>query len=306
MKKFLFILALVFPLIVSGKSPKSILKELDVISLLPEQSDGNPITFWNAIIDGKSDLKETLKKIIEKKGGSPEKTRNEYSRLRSLSITLLKGSSELVPSIDSLKYLLLGDYSLSKQSTIRIIEDPEVNACAAADLDIYVHTGLIEALPSDKAFEYILAVLAHECTHNALSHLIINLYKKYRKESREKFGVGLAAALGTAADAYNHSRYGKETHTVKKEDIARMNEIAERNAFEHSLKCSREQELEADIVAFRLLDWIGVKGEVFIGMLENVIGFYSGGGENSDHPSTYERVELLKYMCTQKRIIYEQ
>ena len=63
-------------------------------------------------------------------------------------------------------------------------------------------------------------------------------------------------------------------------------------------KYDREQEIEADIVAYRFLEWIGIDPAEFIMALErtNLDNLTGAGEKDSDHPSTEFRVGLLKQL----------
>lgn len=90
------------------------------------------------------------------------------------------------------------------------------------------------------------------------------------------------------------------------------------------MQYSREQEIEADIVAYRFLEWCGIGGDVYIRMLKDygkATGDYregeldkttyselfhainSGGSPSrktrmmDSHPTTVSRIELLEYMA---------
>ena len=61
----------------------------------------------------------------------------------------------------------------------------------------------------------------------------------------------------------------------------------------------KKQEIEADIIAYRYLEWIGIGGDAYIQMLKLIdsdLEIFQNSGES--HPLTSERIALLQYMTS--------
>lgn len=69
------------------------------------------------------------------------------------------------------------------------------------------------------------------------------------------------------------------------------------NALKYRYKYSREQEVEADIIAYRFLEYMGLGGENYINALR-AIGYENDAyyDDTSSHPTTEFRVKLLEYL----------
>ena len=284
----------------AAKSIKSLVKKYDIIKLLPEQSDGNVETFWNAVVFNNAEFQSLIKRI-QTKGGSAKKARTLVSSATSQSENHYYSYSEYWGLIDSLKYTLLGNNSFSNNTFIRVIPINEVNAFCTPNSRIFVFGGIFEALPKDNLYNTFLAVLAHEFAHGMMQHSLVGQYKKIKKEKSNKLWAGIAIGLNAFADGYAAAQ-GVKVPDNRGEYYASIYNAAVQDSYMYQFRYDREQEIQADIIAFRLLDWIGVGGESMIQMLNHIKRPYEYASDTSDHPTTQERIAILSYLVNKKRI----
>lgn len=310
MRKLAILLTLMFTSLIGiAQSYKKILSKYDVIALLPEQSDGDAKSFWTYILDNNIDFMSSVEKLFKKKGSAIE-AREEMFIDHSKNYIFLKNDETFYTQLDSLKYLILGCYSMAKQSTIYYLNYNEVNAFCAHKIEgsyinIYLCKGLLNALPKDPQIRqsYLCAVLAHEFTHGLFLHALFHLYKTKKKEKTNNLLADIATGMAAFHDNYSKAR-GTESMIEDLGDFSRdVHYNAERSTLLYQFKYGREQELQADIVAFRLLDWLGIGGENVIRFLNAIKEPYEYSDEYSDHPTIQERVNLLEYISKQRRVI---
>ncbi len=307
-KKFGFILLYlcligVFPSM--AQSYKSLLAKYDVMKYLPESSDGKAESFWDYAVKENKDFQKTMEKI-NGKGGSAQKARDKIAKGLYKCLAHYSKYAKILPVIDSLKYDLLGNNEYADNQRIYYLHFDEANAFCTPNNNIYLYDGLISALPSEKLDECLIAVLAHEYTHGIFNHALVAQYKQIKKEKQNKIIAGIATGLAVANDSYSKAR-GVDSMIDDVQEFSKdIFYKTKRASFLYQFKYGREQEYQADIVAFRFLDWVGIGGEALMVSLLSISDPYESleTYEDDDHPSMYDRISLLKYMCTQKRVKY--
>lgn len=112
--------------------------------------------------------------------------------------------------------------------------------------------------------------------------------------------IGVTAALYGAATAYNAGQ-GIQPSTDAGKVMQAFGETAEKAyTFDYTPKYTRNQEYEADITAMRFLKFIGADPRSSITALRKIQqqdpyadDLYD---DDSDHPTTKSRIQLLEYM----------
>lgn len=181
---------------------------------------------------------------------------------------------------------------------IFIIQDPTANAFATPDGRVFLHSGLFAL--ENLTFEDIVGVVAHEISHFLLQHSLEGAYQIQKKLKRNDLVSGIVAAAGNASETFNSVRYDnyERKNTVRKADLQSI--LDEETFGKFRFKYSRGQETEADIIAFRFLDFIGVGGEHYIDVLAK-LGIDEISSEESYHPSIADRIALLEYMASKRQ-----
>lgn len=139
-----------------------------------------------------------------------------------------------------------------------VIKNKDFNAFAAPSGLIFLHSGLIDAMESE---EELLGVMAHECGHVTSRHIADRLGKS------AKSNLG-AAALVLAGIAMGGGPLSEALITGSMAASAAM-----------GLKFSRQDEEEADRLAYQWLEAMGANPSSMLGMLQKMrkISLYSRG-----------------------------
>lgn len=193
----------------------------------------------------------------------------------------------------------LGVSSLLKDANIRFVDDSQINALTSPLGDIMIFRGLAERLNWN--FELLLGVAAHEMTHYILQHSFCELYERSKKEKRSKLLADLAGAVaisaGAAADIYAASN-GVNTNASSTEAGIRIWDSSRKAASEYlenfMSKYSKELEYEADIIAYRFLQFCGYSPSSYIEILKLIKSDYEEFSNNDTHPLTKDRISLLE------------
>lgn len=139
-----------------------------------------------------------------------------------------------------------------------VIKNKEFNAFAAPSGLIFIHSGLIDAMESE---EELLGVMAHEVGHVTSRHIADRLSKS------AKTNIG-AAALVLAGIAMGGGPLSEALITGSMAAGAAMD-----------LKFSRQDEEEADRLAYQWLEAMQVNPQTMLGMLQKMrkVSLYSRG-----------------------------
>ena len=277
--------------------PKRIVKRVDVISLLPDTSDGNPESFWKAILNSENEITETFDKIYKREKGIGAEARKEIDEAILLHVRHYRDSVRYDAFLDSIaKTLLIGDkgrvclYNLDKLS---------LNAFAAPNGNIVIYSGLKDYLSRYKQ-ELLIAIVAHEIAHVMFKHSLVQVYMQKKKERNNNIMAGIAVGLQAFADGMNSATTGKTiNNTAYYTSIFNM---AKYDTFMYQFKYSREVELQADVVAFRLLDWIGIGGERLKEALRLIASPFEYSSDTDDHYTIPQRIAVLESLESQPRV----
>lgn len=211
---------------------------------------------------------------------------------------------EAQPYCDSL-LVRMGVPQLKDSSySLHIVHSNEVNAFCALTEDGFAICLTTALLQRKGINDYIImGYVAHEFAHGALLHHLRHKFADAQKERREKIGVGLAVAMTGAADGINSFNYGMAgMHyypLTTPEFIDKIINIAEMETIKYTLCYAREQEFEADLIAYRFMECLGL-GEEFINGLR-ILGatydyLHGYDPQESDHPTISNRIAFLKFV----------
>jgi len=310
MKKILTALLLMLSMTALGQNKKydKLLDKYDVLPYLNNIQEKSTSNFWYAVWSNNPELKKMMEASEKKKDTFLKAKEDMYhanlgAELYRQILTYITN----VPALDTLAMNLLDELGVMSQRSdfnIKYVYNPEVNASADPNANILIYIGLLDA---DMNFMMLLGVMAHEVTHTLLMHTMQNMYETQVKYKKNQIAGAITAGANALAAGYaqaNGVQVGWDDVNKTTYDLANA---AYDDAFNHfHYKYSREEELEADIVAFRFPDWIGLGGEFYLNALEVLKDndVVSNKDKDGDHPTVAYRIELLKYMAnTRGRII---
>jgi len=185
---------------------------------------------------------------------------------------------------------------------IHIAYGESPNAFATPRGDIYLYSSLLKQLDYDEMM--IAAVSAHEAAHYYLKHSVRQRWIDRKNERKNNIWAGVAIGLMVTAEVANAyasgyaNPYGRNRYDSQlAENIVDIISIAKYSSALSHFKYSREEELEADIVAYRFLEFIGEDPRIYMKALA-ALGLETDSFYNdwSDHPSINYRIGFLDYL----------
>lgn len=299
-EKILFAIIGIFTLSVSANDSKfdRILNALDVYPSMSFIETKRPIDFWKTIRrynDMYQEMTESFEKNVENKS-------EIYKTVGVLETQYMPGVRELklIPN-EELCHRLLRDLTgldLELRVNICIVENPIANAFCTPDGNIFITSKLLVEMGSD--YNALLGVAAHEMAHYVLQHAASSVYAQKKRERRNNIIAGVASGIIGATAIYSASQGADASMsdaTVK--SIDNMFGAAKHDAHMFGFRYDREQELEADIIAYRYLEWLGISGTHYIAALYRIWNEDDecyANAVDSTHPSTILRTQLLSYL----------
>ena len=309
MKKFTlaFISSLIFAISFSyaggnEKEYKKLIYELgiDTTAMKAESVVG----FWN-VLWRKNERLYKFSKDFDKKKSSAIKANNEINRSICESKPYF-GSLEIkADNSDSLVIFLLEDLGALKVNTytkLYVVNDPELNAFATPDMRMFLNTGLFV---DEMKYPQILGICAHEFAHCLLQHAKVRTYESIKKEKKNNIIAGIGAAVQVGAAMYSATNGVESDWNAIEQNTYNMFESAALQARKFRYKYSRKQEIEADIIACKFLEYMGYGGQEYIKALrimENDMEYLYYSDE-SDHPTMSFRIGLLEYMLNHPEVV---
>ncbi len=305
MKKFLFSLLSIivaFSALSANveKEYKKFISKYDVADEAKNVKQYSPAQFWMASLDNYEALYKFTKDIHKSKGAEKEalqKTANLPRFYPQYDRTVIE---EMQGFCDTL-LMDMGIKNLSIKCSLHIVYADELNAFCALKEEGFAIC-LSSALLSQRGMNYniLMGYVAHEFAHGALMHHLRGFYAEAKERRKNELWGGIAAGLnGLAAgmEAYNAAAYGiPPSGTDYGAVIANIGNDIKMSTLKYSFKYSREQEVEADLFAFRFLENLGC-GEEFIKGLRILGTEYDAlYSEYSDHPTISSRIGFLQFV----------
>lgn len=176
-----------------------------------------------------------------------------------------------------------------------IIKDETMNACVFPNGIMIVNLGLLSELHTE---DELVAVLSHEIGHFVANHSLVNMRKMEKKIARAEFWAGLATAVAAVselivAESNNNYYSGDITASTAVLSTSIANEVLNRIGANYS----KEQEKEADLMALKVLGYLGYDKNGLATLFQRMTDAYNSEGNwaayylSGDHPSLKKRIE---------------
>ena len=306
MKQILLLILAIVSINVSMAQPKDVKKiinKYDIRNYTKGISQRNPALFWMAVEDN-NPRAQKLRKALEKR----EKTIMEVCEGLLQVVDYMQKYDAVVPGCDSLTYLLENDLGITKTTKnfpIRIIADNTFNASMDPIGQMRINVGILPHL----SYQELLAVCAHEVAHFYCDHVVDRVYKDEKKRKKNRMWADIGASLVVGAAAASGAYAGGQgvdisgnTQLIENSGIffqAFRNE-ADQASLRYFFRYSREEELEADIIAYRFMEFMGYGTEHWISAMRKMLNlsgdFSVKAGKHDDHPTTMFRLQVLTAM----------
>ncbi|MDH8702156.1 hypothetical protein M2138_001516 [Dysgonomonadaceae bacterium PH5-43] len=285
-----------------AKDYQKLIASYDVPNFVTESKSHKE--FWDGIVSNNEDFVEFFYAVVNKKGDAREaqlRINKDYYEME-----LYLRSLHTVDG-DSLSHWLIDDLGakqVSLNAKISLVYDDDANAFVVPDGRIYINTGLMDL--EDMDYKMLLGVCAHEFAHFVLQHAYVGTYKTVKKEKKNNTIAAITAGVNILSSGYAAANGIEQDWDAVGKGVDNLIESAKKDAEKYKYKYNREQEIEADIIAYRFLDWIGAGGEAYIDCLRllqknNIFDWYQS--EDSKHPATEYRIGLLSYLDRNKEAI---
>ena len=283
---------------------EDLIYQFDIYKYVNNLDNSKSDLFWNAVWRNNKRLNKLYKAITQEKTSALKAQNDLYnaSLLSNEYYSNLSINGDYKFVADTLMNYI-GIKSVFPEAEIYIINSDAINAYTCPNGKIYVTTGAI--MCDSISVVGMVGICAHEAAHFFLQHSLDNAYRFRKRENRNKIISGVVSAIDATANAYAQANgaVGNESWDDVNERMNNLIEEAENEAVKYKYKYSREQEIEADIIAFRYLQWLGLDEKEYINALKTIgydnDKFYN---DKSTHPTTKFRVKFLEYLEKHKEI----
>ncbi len=313
LKSILLVLSLVVSSVLSAKDWEKDYREMiglyDVpVSVRQLTKENKSSDFWDALLNDNLKLKK-LKEDIEKGRGAEKEA---LRRVDIMSIYDIDFEPGIMREYDAYMDSLRIEMGISADwCSLHVCDDDSPNAFTGLTIDnkfcVFVNKGLFNLFTGDE--DMLIGTIAHELAHGLLKHHLDTEYAVAKKKRKDKILAGIAIGLQCAAavaETYMASTSGVEANPeAYAENIEEIMWDLDKRKILYRYKYYRGNELEADLVAFRFMQWKVGDGEKYIRLLQRLRRFEDigadleadekGTNELSDHPSAYYRIQMLRY-----------
>jgi len=280
---------------------KKYIKKYDVQKITCSLPKGDAKSFWNQVrVSNKKNLE------LEQAQQSKSKTLEEAMQILAFAVTVNQESDIISQGHDSITKKLSNDLGIQKLTTIlpiRIISSSEVNASMDALGQMRINIGAIGRF----SYEELLAVCAHETAHFACSHALSRTWKTCKRQKTNKFwaeletGLLVGAAAATAGYGIANGQQMNAANTILANPDIFLQEAysdAEGATTRYFFRYSREEEVEADIIAYRFMEFMGYQPKHYISALKKLQQYdnRAATGKYESHPIISIRIETLQAM----------
>lgn len=258
--------------------------------------------FWEVVCKENEELCKFNKLLNEKKAAaikaeeeineSLEKIKYYYN---SLDIEANKSDTLIIRLLKD-----LGALRVNSQTKLYVVNDTNFEAFASPDMSIYLCTGML----TDKMmYPQILGICAHEFVHCILQHSKVRIFndKKMDKQNRWITGVQTFLTVGTGSASIDEG-----VRNISEKNESTIFEPAALNEKKYRYTYSWEQEIEADIIACKFIEYLGYNASEYIEALRVMKGCmpkYLNYPDKSTHPTISYRIGLLEYMVNHHKTV---
>lgn len=257
--------------------------------------------FWNSLVKNNMNVQSLHTDISKNRGAEKEALKVIGSMPRYDKKYRPDAIDALQPFCDSL-FMMVGILDNIDRC---IVADETVNAFTTFSSDgmvVALNFGLLDAKGMNDPM--LAGVIAHEYAHALLFHHLRQVYDciKRRKKNDIIKGVSVAmAAVSEVASSYADAMAGNEhSNEIFNNMIYNIEKSYHEDLLQYYFNYSRDLEYEADLIAYRFLEWSGLGGGNYIELLKllgaNNPKSFSDIDTDSDHPSINNRIAFINYV----------
>lgn len=268
-----------------------------------------PKDFWNMVLDGNPILTNFSMDIKKGKGAEKEALR----KVNQMKLFDYRLEVDILPELKGFCDTLAMDMGLPHDIfELNVIYDPTPNAFTVVTekgFAICLNSGILEKLEFD--YLRIMSITAHEFVHGAFFHHLRKEYEVAKKERKDKVLGGIASgltAISAGIDGYTAGVTGQTyDSSVYERRIDQIAKDMKESSIKFRYKYGREEELEADLIAFRFMQFLGEgqKYQEALQMISSSIDYFWYDETESDHPSMAYRLEFLDFVSKNPQYVNE-
>ena len=283
-----------FAVAASDKKLDELISKLDVKNYVEFIDRSNPANFWNAIRAYDDDLQELIKACSEETRKAV-KAKNIVAK--SVYYQDIYNNNKIIDFdsevLDKIKMALCGNNDGCPH--ISIVSEKSTISYSYPNGYIFLSESLFNQLDNDAM---IMGFASREMAHITMQHTLSSLYYAFNPSKRNNAMTGLVSILYGTYDIYSEEESPSSGISINNNMIDDFfKEFYSTGSLTMQYKYSREQEIQADIVAYRFLEWCGIGGEHYIKALKELQNRYVNIQEgDNDYPTTKYRIELLEYI----------
>lgn len=303
-RTLLFWLSLTLTLICLGanveKQYKKLIAKYDVADEAKTVAEDSCAAFWAAALEN-NELFRKFTTDMQKNGGAEKEAMRKTSQVPRFYPQFDESIIEEMQGQCDTILIDMGIANLGLNCSLHIIYSDDVNAYTVLTEDGFAMC-VSTALINKKGMNYniLKGYVAHEFVHGALLHHMRSYYAEAKERRKNEIIGGIALGLNAVAEAvetYNATVYGIPTSGVNHEaEIVKINNKIKISTLKYTFKYCREQEIEADLLAYRFLENQGCAEEFINGLRILGTQYDDYFSEYSDHPTTTTRINFLKYV----------
>lgn len=282
------------------KQYRKLVEKYDVCDEAKSVERFHPTSFWQNMLDHNKSLAQ-FRKDIKKNRGAEKETFRKTSQLYRFNP---RRDESVVLSLQGFCDTLLintGIADLNLNCSLHVVYSDEVNAFTALTdngFAMCLTAGLF--IKDGLTYDMLMGFVAHEFAHGVLMHHMRAIYAEAKERRKNELLAGIAGALNgiaAGANAYFAGMTGTYyDNSVYYDNIANLGNIARSTTLKYSFRYSRDQEYEADLIAFRFLQNMGCEEALQNGLALLGCDYDFLYSEYSDHPTIMSRIEFLQYV----------
>lgn len=254
----------------------------------------NQKDFWSYVKNSNKGLRKYENSNSKLKRKTKEKI-DSYMLKYDIIERNYHNSKELDHIFAFVKFSLFGTDKIEN----KFLVSDEFNASVSVNGSFYLGKKLAEILTPEE----IVFVMAHEYAHFLMKHIEIGMYSNLKTKRKNDIIAGISEAAFAAGYMYAASqvRYNNNDDFSDSymNTIRGIDNIADGYTEMYGYRYSREQEYEADYLAFCFMKYFG-NVDSAISAFEKIY-VYGGAKDNetdstSDHPSLLERIKFFYFL----------
>lgn len=276
------------------------INRFDVKKKIAQIPRGNAKLFWDTLEKNNKRVQKLIKAIDANK-----KSLIKVMDDMEVGLRYLDYYDDLYPVDYELLQRLAHDLGIQEETAkypIKVINDPTLNASMDPRGQMRINYGTINRL----SYGELLAVCAHEKAHGSCEHVIDAAWKAEKRRIRNETWAGIGYGLMMGAVAYagadvqdSQARSSVDNFISNAGVIWESFENEAHKATIHfKFRYSREQEIEADIIAYRFMEYMGYDTKDMLNLMR-ILSNLEGNvkpTKNDDHPSAKFRLQIIEML----------